>query len=53
MYGSACGCVRHYKYYSTLPHLLPPMYDFMIDLFPSSLEFNNEFSISIRSAPSK
>ena len=29
---SACMCVRQYEYHSTLPHLLPPMYDFMIDL---------------------
>ena len=31
MYESACGCVPHYEYDSTLPHLLPSMYDFMID----------------------
>ena len=30
MCGSACGCVRQYEYHSTLPHLLPSMYDFMI-----------------------
>ena len=25
------GCVRQYEYHSTLPHLLPSMYGFMID----------------------
>ena len=29
--GSACGCVRQYEHHTTLPHLLPSMYDFMID----------------------
>ena len=31
MCGSACGCVRQYEHHSTLPQLLPSMYDFMID----------------------
>ena len=31
MCGSACGCVRQYEYRTTFPHLLPSMYDFMID----------------------
>ena len=41
MYGSACGCVRQYEYHSTLPNLLPSMYDFMIDSFPSSLDISD------------
>ena len=32
MSGSACMFVRQYEYHSTLQHLLPPMYDFMIGL---------------------
>ena len=31
MYGSACECVRQYEYHSTLQHLLPSMYDLMMD----------------------
>ena len=31
MWVSACGCARQYEHHSTLPHLLPLMYDFMID----------------------
>ena len=29
--GSECLCVRQHEYHSTLRHLLPSMYDFMID----------------------
>ena len=38
---SACGCARQYEHHSTLPHLLPFMYDFMIDSFPSSLDISH------------
>ena len=41
MYGSACGCVRQYVYQRVSPHLLPSMYDFMIDQFPSSLDISD------------
>ena len=41
MWVSACGCVRQYEHHSTLPHLLPFMYDFMTDKFASSLDISH------------
>ena len=42
MCGSARRCVRQYEYHSTLLHLLPSMYDFMIDLMKKK-----SFSLSV------
>ena len=41
MNGFVCESVRQYEYHSTLLHLLPSMYDFMIDEFPSSLDISH------------
>ena len=45
LYGSACGSVRQYEYHSALPHLLPSMFDFIIDSFTSSLDISHVHTI--------